>query len=172
MQKENKSHIVRLPEELAASLEGYGIPPGVVLFFCEADLNESGGFTDTYLVLSKEYLAVCVADKPGDIRYFSGYTGKKNTTAREWAVKLVEVSSCDKLDTHNYVAGGVLFAEIGGADTALAYFTGGKLCGVKKLCRIFGMVKEGKEPAEEDLKDESRELYCPDCGAKMGGDEA
>lgn len=157
-----------LPDSAVAILNGYGVPKEALLYLAGADYDAEFRFAQSYLVLTKDRLALLqYPSRQGGEYRFGGYAGQKAEFLRETekpAIRLFLLEDVEKLEILREVSGGGLMGKIKGEEIFLCRFSNSRMSEMERLTRNLEKVKQKEELKEDDIFGKKRNECCPKCG--------
>lgn len=165
---------LKLPGAVAELLLSNGIKEEELLALSQTDMNTDCEYTDGFVAVSSSKLAVITSPAVlGGIRSFKGFVSKKDvaesyiSVRRDWAIKVYDIASVEKLEIKSLVACAVLIGTIGGIEYRLTAFSNMYRKSMHKLSRTFDRLHDPKPEFLKDInkqEEKEDEEYCPICG--------
>lgn len=163
----------KFPKDLLEVLQNGGKQEEDLIFASRSDMDLSSQYADGYVILTeKELIAALLQVQEGKaIRSFGGYQDNRikeqENKSRIWSIVIYPLEDIEKLEVQLQVSGGLLYAANSkNPDIAVASFTNSCMDDMKRLTKLFGKVKEGKELSQEDFVQKSKDECCPKCGMR------
>jgi ATP-binding cassette subfamily B protein len=163
----------KLPKEVVTALQSNGWTEDELLYWTVCDRGLTGGFIDTYLVLSKTKLGIVSHDgEPVQDKWFKGFVLKKHRKKRmqaeqKWGRLNVETLELDRVESVklvNLVASGMFVMKLPEGERAIAALTNGLMGRAAKFVSLFDKLKKDEAILSQDTADEDGEAACPKCG--------
>lgn len=158
------------PRDLLETLLSGGTKEEEIIFGARSDMGMNSRYADGYVILAANKIITAIWNSPDNtIRLFGGYRDSRlkeqETSARNWTITEYSLKEIEKLEVQMQVSTGLLYT-VGQQATAIAAFTNSCMDDMKRLTRLYGKVKEGKELTPEDFEGKKKEECCPKCGMR------
>ncbi len=154
-------------KELVKRIETVGVSEKELLAVCPADLQVCGQYGYIALVLTAKKLLLVTASRIPEQKVFAGYGRRFANVSVDWDEADIAAFLLDEVETltaRNQIAGVAVDLQTAKGTTMLCCATGQYAQGVRRFCRLFQAIKEGKEPTQEDYQEEERPEFCEKCG--------
>lgn len=163
----------RLPDDLKLLWNAWGLSEEKIENWLLCDRHPDGGFTISYVVLTRRGLYWIRPKEPLTIqeKWFKGYilpkkeTGykPKSLSSQDYEVVYKKLETVERLTVVNLVASGMLVMhEKGAPEQRIGMFTNGQMEAAVRLVSAFEKLKQGRSP--EERKEERKDNTCPNCG--------
>ena len=107
---------IKLPKKVLSMLQGHGIEPEHILKISATDMTTECEYADGFVVLTASKLVVLLsAPELNAVHHFKGCSFKDELEIekdKDWAIKIYELSSIQKIEVERQVACGILVAQI------------------------------------------------------------
>lgn len=172
-QIERKGKIMTLlPKDIVSMLDRNGITEAAdLVHWMECDRLPDGGFADSYLVLSREYLHIFRGTGISKEKTFSGYAARRSKDAGkpgqdrsgDWAWERIPVERLESLVIVNLVASGIVVAKER-EERVIGAFTSGHMKQAVRFAQAFDKMKKNERLDAFEQDEESEGASCPTCG--------
>lgn len=158
---------IKLPKKVLSMLQGHGIEPEHILKISATDMTTECEYADGFVILTASKLVILLsAPELNVVRHFKGCSFKDELEMekdKDWAIKVYELSSIQKIEVERQVACGILVAQIQEQTFRLTAFSNLYKKKMHELVRTFEHLSEPKPDFMKEEKEEKEE-YCPNCG--------
>lgn len=160
-----------LPKDIVSMLDRNGINAADLVHWMECDRLPDGGFADSFLVLSREYLHIFRGSGISMEKTFSGYAaGRRKAAGKpkqegsgDWAWERIPFERLEALTIVNLVASGMVVAKER-EERVIGAFTSGQMKQAVRFAQAFDKIKKNERLEAFEQVEESEGASCPTCG--------
>ncbi|XEC96327.1 ABC transporter ATP-binding protein [Paenibacillus tarimensis] len=156
-----------------SELKTYGLSEEEIIYWMVCDRKIEGGFTATYLMLSRDSLYILSGEEYHiSDKVFKGYAMPGNKKAAVEKIRnnspakleKVSIDGIDSIHIADLIASGLIVVN-SPEERAVAAFTNEYRAEAGKLVKIFDKLKKNEEIHSSDLSDDDlKGSVCPKCG--------
>lgn len=170
-QKRKGKIMTLLPKDIVSILDQNGIKAADLLHGMECDRLPDGGFSESYLVLSRKHLHIFRGSGVTKEKTFSGYAaGRRKAAGKpeqegsgDWAWERIPLERLEAVTIVNLVASGMVVAKEK-EERVIGAFTSGHMNQAVRFAQAFDKLKNNEPFEAFEIDGKSDGASCPTCG--------
>jgi len=156
----------KLPERVLDLCKESGIGKDDVLYWARCDETADYRFTEGYILLTREKLAVVLYPPvEGQVYFFGGYSREAMRQQTEARVEIYALAELKGIKVEREIGRVCLVVLRAGGDVRAAFSSNTQMGAWMPFERLVEKLSKGEELTEKDLKSDKKEAFCPRCGS-------